>query len=597
MLVLRIRAINFWQFAVDRLLDKSAENYSSRRASLKAFVSYSLLTGLLALAALPLYVGLSAAPHAFAILVLLAVSLNILLASAVVRTDAATALYAVHGVCYAWLITSVALATGGVGSFAILMLLMLPLGGMILKSASIVRMQLGCVCAALFVLVLASAALPVVMAPSNLFDIGDFALFALLSMAQIGLFFFCQQPEESNSTTEHLTFDDLAKTLGESVLIVDKAQNIEQVFGSNHQIFLDGEALPVSLRQFYRCIHIQDLPAVMQTLSDALQNNFENQISLRLKNTSGSFDAMTLQIAPVSSTGKVALVLRSSEKQVELQNKLEAALEAAARAQTSKSQFLSSVSHELRTPLNAILGFSDIMAEGHMGQISPDQVQEYSRIIHKSGQTLLHFINQVIDLSKIESGSFQMIAEPFHINKLLQAALDEQSSLAKSKNVALVFKALENDYELTQDSRAVSRVLAQVLANAVHYAPEGSEICLSAGRKGQGVEVCIADKGKGVPKELCERVFEAFVKANHGYDSDDTGAGLGLTIANGLIKQQKGTIKLEPNLGGGTLARIYWPQSTSSLCTLEVEKTAAKPSVATKAEAAEMQTSLKVVNQ
>ena len=237
------------------------------------------------------------------------------------------------------------------------------------------------------------------------------------------------------------------------------------------------------------------------------------------------------------------------------------AREHAEGASRAKSQFLANMSHELRTPLNAILGFSE-MITSRIFAGAPEKQYEYAGLIHSSGHHLLTLINDILDLAKIESGSWTLREKDVDLGPLIADACAMIEPRAAAGGCTL---AIEIDAALPPvlaDERALKQVLLNLTSNAVKFTRAGGHITIFGRREDSG-EVClgVSDTGVGIAPDDLARVFENFGQGRHDVVAADKGTGLGLPIVKGLIEAHGGRIALSSEVGEGTTVTVYLPAS------------------------------------
>ncbi len=236
------------------------------------------------------------------------------------------------------------------------------------------------------------------------------------------------------------------------------------------------------------------------------------------------------------------------------------AKEAAESASRFKSQFLANMSHELRTPLNAILGFSEMIWSNVLGDTPQAWARyaEYAKSIHVSGDHLRLLISEVLDLSKIDSGSYQLMLEPCNISTLVADSLVFVRPQAEQGGVKLLPFRLDGDALLNADLRALKQVLINLLSNAVKFTPAGGEVEVSCRADGGEVEIAVRDTGIGIAGEHTQSVFEPFHQGDAHIAQRYEGTGLGLSIVRGLIEMHGGRIWLQsqPNVGTQVFVRL-----------------------------------------
>jgi PAS domain S-box-containing protein len=231
----------------------------------------------------------------------------------------------------------------------------------------------------------------------------------------------------------------------------------------------------------------------------------------------------------------------------------EAARAEAERANRAKSEFLSRMSHELRTPLNAVIGFGQLL---ELDDMDPRQCEAVEQIL-KAGRHLLELINEVLDISRIESGTMSMSLEPVHLGSVLAEALSLIRPLADEAQVRLTALRSERaDLHVLADQQRLKQVLINLLSNAVKYNQSGGQVSVRctvlAERR---IEVAVADTGRGMSAEQLERLFEPFDRLG-AEGTDIEGTGLGLSLSKGLMQAMGGAITAESEPGTGSTIRV-----------------------------------------
>jgi two-component system, cell cycle sensor histidine kinase PleC len=234
----------------------------------------------------------------------------------------------------------------------------------------------------------------------------------------------------------------------------------------------------------------------------------------------------------------------------------------AEEANLAKSRFLASMSHELRTPLNAILGFSEVMAKEVLGPIQNDTYREYARDVHDSGQHLLDLINEILDLSRIEAGRYQLNEEPLEIADVVQECCRMMELKIRAKDIRLVQQFEPALPRLLADERALRQITLNLLSNAVKFTPSGGDIRVRVGwTAGGGQYIAIRDNGPGIPEDEMPVVLAAFGQGSIAIKSAEQGTGLGLPIVQGLATLHGGVFELKSKLREGTEAIVAFPRS------------------------------------
>ena len=226
----------------------------------------------------------------------------------------------------------------------------------------------------------------------------------------------------------------------------------------------------------------------------------------------------------------------------------------------AKTEFLANVSHELRTPLNAIIGFSEMMQQEAFGPLGDSKYREYINDIHDSGAHLLRLINDILDLSKIESGKAELADEVIDVVRTLRACKRIVEERAGEAQVTLESAIAANLRAIRGDERKVKQILLNLLSNAIKFTGAGGRVTVNVGTRVDGeVEICVADTGIGIAAEDIERVTQPFVQVDSGLDRRYEGTGLGLTLTKALTEQHGGRLEIESQVGNGTTVRVILP--------------------------------------
>jgi two-component system, cell cycle sensor histidine kinase PleC len=249
----------------------------------------------------------------------------------------------------------------------------------------------------------------------------------------------------------------------------------------------------------------------------------------------------------------------------ELEEQKLVAEESRRRAETAnkaKSRFLATMSHELRTPLNAIMGFSEVMKGELFGPLSNPTYKDYSDNIYDSGKHLLHLINEILDLSRIEAGRYDLHEEE---TLMIDVADDAQRLLrlkAQKKGVQIIEAFDETLPEMWVDRRAMRQICLNLLSNALKFTPKGGSITLTIrGTEDGGQIISVRDTGPGIPKDELPKVLQVFGQGSLAHETAEGGTGLGLPIVQNLIELHQGQFELKSELRKGTEAIVHLPAS------------------------------------
>jgi two-component system cell cycle sensor histidine kinase PleC len=230
-------------------------------------------------------------------------------------------------------------------------------------------------------------------------------------------------------------------------------------------------------------------------------------------------------------------------------------------ANVAKSRFLATMSHELRTPLNAILGFSEVMKTEIMGPMANPTYREYAAHIHHSGTHLLNLINEVLDLSRIEAGRYELHEEPLRLVDVAEDCHRLLKLRAEGKGLQIVQNCDGELPQLWADERAVRQICLNLMSNALKFTPRGGQIVLTVcATPDGGQKISVRDTGPGIPKEEIPKVLQAFGQGSLAHQTAEGGTGLGLPIVQKLIELHGGSFELMSELRKGTEAIVSFPK-------------------------------------
>ncbi|MGH1418247.1 MAG: sensor histidine kinase [Hyphomicrobiaceae bacterium] len=231
-------------------------------------------------------------------------------------------------------------------------------------------------------------------------------------------------------------------------------------------------------------------------------------------------------------------------------------------ANKAKSRFLATMSHELRTPLNAIMGFSEVMKAEVFGKMSNPTYKEYAENIHHSGSHLLNLINEILDLSRIEAGRYELHEEPIRITDMAEDCHRLLKLRAEGKGLHIIENYQPNLPQVWADQRAIRQIILNLISNALKFTPRGGTITVTiATTQDDGQYLSVRDTGPGIPAEEIPKVLQAFGQGSLAHQTAEGGTGLGLPIVRSLIELHGGTFDLSSELRKGTVATITIPNN------------------------------------
>jgi signal transduction histidine kinase len=222
-----------------------------------------------------------------------------------------------------------------------------------------------------------------------------------------------------------------------------------------------------------------------------------------------------------------------------------------------KSQFLANVSHELRTPLNAIIGYTHLLLEGVSGELARTQRDKLARV-DSNAQHLLSIINDLLDITRIESGKMPVHLETLRLAELVDEVMAEMDPLIARTQLAVTCEIPADVADLTSDRKKLKQILLNLLTNALKFTPEGA-VSVSVGVAGGWLSVAVADTGIGIAEENQKTIFEAFAQAGGSHARKAGGTGLGLSICRRLATLLGGDITLRSRPGEGSTFTLVLP--------------------------------------
>jgi len=256
--------------------------------------------------------------------------------------------------------------------------------------------------------------------------------------------------------------------------------------------------------------------------------------------------------------GFLARALRVFRDNAIEEQHLRIAKDGAEAANRTKSEFLANMSHELRTPLNAVIGFSEIIRLEMFGPVG-ERYRGYATAIFNSGSHLLELINEILDLSKLEAGQFELSEEEIDLAGTVEACLHLVEALAQKSKIRLS-TALDRDVRLIRgDDRRMRQVLINLLSNAVKFTPEGGQVRVSSFLKNGGLAIEVSDTGIGIAAEDIPKVMASFGQIESKISRKHEGSGLGLPLAKHLVELHGGTLTIESQVNVGTTVTVMLP--------------------------------------
>ena len=324
-------------------------------------------------------------------------------------------------------------------------------------------------------------------------------------------------------------------------------------------------------------VHVADRPAYLTALSDAARGGEARSVEFRLRRDLPSggergethpvdFIWAEMRCRPLETVRKrrsheaevVAVIRDVTDRKVQEQA-LDLARSAAEQADASKSRFLATMSHELRTPLNAIIGFSEMIVQEDALMVDAARRKEYAQLINDSGQHLLSVVNGILDMSKMESGNFEISPEPFAPRAALLNCCNLLALKARENGIDLVTRAPEDLPAMTGDPRAFKQIVLNLVSNAIKFTERGGMVTVSAGVEGSRLVLRVTDTGVGIAADDLKRIGDPFFQAGKTYQRRHEGTGLGLSIVKSLVGLHGGEMTVQSRIDEGTTVTIALP--------------------------------------
>ena len=229
-------------------------------------------------------------------------------------------------------------------------------------------------------------------------------------------------------------------------------------------------------------------------------------------------------------------------------------------ANRAKSLFLANMSHELRTPLNAVIGFAEIIKDELLGAIGERRYRDYAADIHNSGRHLLGLIDDILDMTKVEAGTYQLREDVLDVAKLVSDAVAQVRNLAIQNELTVSVNVLDDIPFLFADERCVRQVVANFLSNGIKFTPKGGNVAAAARLDPDGgIALTVVDTGIGMAQDDIPQALSPFQQLEGSHGRKYEGAGLGLSLIKAMLELHEGTLQVDSNVGVGTTVTARFP--------------------------------------
>jgi cell cycle sensor histidine kinase DivJ len=560
---------------LDALLHPSARYDALTRARHRAFMAPRLIGSLAAFAAFPVYLAMRGAPTALEVAAFAWLIAPILLSWFLSRTGRYEGAHVLSSLALAGLVMMVAMTTGGILSFAAIWLVVVPLEAALSASRRVVAFAsaLALACTALLIVFGHFDLLPA--ADVTPFSRGVFMACGVLSATvyAAGLAFGAESLARTSVALLNLEEDRyrlLARNMSD-VISRHRRNGAVQFISPAAETMLATQVARLLGHGLFDRVHVVDRPAYLTALSDAARGGEAGSVEFRLRRDSprggAEFIWIEMRCRPLDSapgTGatreaEVVAVMRDVTDRKMQEQALELARAAAEHAYASKTRFLATMSHELRTPLNAIIGFSEMLVQEQALMLDAAHRREYAQLIHDSGQHLLSVVNGILDMSKMETGNFEISPEPFAPRAAVINCCNLLALKARENGIDLVTRVLEDLPVMNGDPRAFKQIVLNLVSNAIKFTERGGMVTVSANVEGARLVLRVTDTGVGIAADDLKRIGDPFFQAGKTYQRRHEGTGLGLSIVKSLVALHAGELTLQSKIDEGTTVTVALP--------------------------------------
>ena len=380
----------------------------------------------------------------------------------------------------------------------------------------------------------------------------------------------------NSSRTEHMAELNaarcqlLADNASDLITLHDASRGVLFASPASHDIL--GSAPELLLGEgLAGCVHPEDREAFHAALDRTAREHEPQAVEFRLRRP-GTLDAAPDGLAVWAEmrcreiggvrpglAGQLVAVTRDITRRKTEAETLRQARDAADSANHAKSQFLANMSHELRTPLNSIIGFSSLLDSTLKAGPAEARARDYVGIIQQAGGHLLNLVNDLLDITRIEAGRYDLSLEALDVDDVLSVCARTVEPAARAAAVEVRVEPALDLPQLVADERALKQILLNLLSNAIKFSPEGNLVRVCAEAEGPWLAIRVSDSGVGIAPDVIDKLGHPFFQADASYTRKHNGAGLGLSVVKGLIRLHGGTIGFESALGRGTTVTVRLP--------------------------------------
>ena len=380
------------------------------------------------------------------------------------------------------------------------------------------------------------------------------------------------QPKPARDTDEQKGLMDVARisemqdildTATDGIIVLNRDGMVESFNGSAEALFGHSSAKIVgsNIETLFALESRNALLNYIKTINERdLKSIINDGCELIGKEANGGLIPLFVTLGKMGDSSKLCMVIRDMTSWKKSEEDLVNARRQAEKASDQKSDFLARVSHEIRTPLNAIIGFSDVMIEERFGPIANDRYREYLLDINRSGIHVLDLVNDLLDLSKIESGKIDLSFEAVDLNQIVAETVALMQPQANSNRIIIRTSLSRVVPKVVADARSMRQIIMNLVSNAIKFSQANGQVIVSTVYEGNGeVALRIRDTGVGMTDDELKDAMKPFYQIPGVSEKSSKGTGLGLPLTKALVEANRAHFDLESRLNEGTIAHVQFP--------------------------------------
>ena len=561
------------------LVHSSAQADELVRARHESFILSHMMGGVIVCLVVPFYIWQTGWPSTWEAAALAWLASPVLIGLYLSRTGRLNAAHLLSATSLAGLVGCLATVTGGLGSFLLAWLVVVPVEAALSGSRKVVVTSIALCCLVFAML----AGLQYGEWMPLGYDFGERAyllppLGFLSAMAYVGGLALSIQDLHVKSTGALRRSEERLRLLAENAndLITrhDPDGRITFVSGSA-PVFDDGDNTNLLGDGLLTLVHVADRPMYRQALDQASRHGVPTSVEFRLaapcppENGDGNhhplyrWSEMRCRPLPADESTRggrpVVAITRDVSERRQHQEALQAARDEAEAANEAKTHFLAKVSHELRTPLNAVIGFSEIVRDELAELDGHEQRVEYVGLVKESGTHLLDVVNDLLDMSRIEAAEFEIDPALFDAADVIDNCVKTLTPNAQKGQIQLTAETCDNLAPLYADQRAYRQIALNLISNALKFTPAGGEVVVRVVVADESHSLIVRDSGIGIPESVLPRLGVPFFQADNGLNRLHDGTGIGLSVVKGLAELHGGAMNISSVVGEGTTVTVDFP--------------------------------------